>query len=88
MPDKAIELLIDVATKAQQDGVQIITEDFVHQVVSEKQAHPLAPLVILSETSSFILKTVYTSKVIRQQAALNAIARTMRRARSRYTVSR
>lgn len=82
MPDKAIELLIDVATKAQQDGIQIITEDFVHQVVSEKTGAPTGAIDDTERDLLLHLEDRLHQQVIGQQAALNAIARTMRRARA------
>lgn len=82
MPDKAIELLIDVATKARQAGVQIITEDYVHEVVSEKTGAPTGAIGDSERELLLHLEDRLHQQVIGQQAALSAIARTMRRARA------
>jgi ATP-dependent Clp protease ATP-binding subunit ClpA len=82
MPNKAIELLIDVATKAQQTSTVIISEDFVYQTVSEKTGVPAGPIRDQERDLLLHLEDRLHQQVIGQQQALNAIARTMRRARA------
>lgn len=82
MPDKAIELLVDVSTKASQAGVSYIDEDFVYKVVSEKTGVPAGPIQESERDLLLNLEDRLHQQVIGQQAALNAIARTMRRARA------
>lgn len=82
MPDKAIELLIDVATRAQQAGVSIITENFVYEVVSAKTGIPTGPISTTERDLLLHLEETLHERVIGQQRALDAIARTMRRARA------
>jgi len=82
MPDKAIELLIDVATKAQQAGQSIITDDFVYQLVSEKTGVPAGPIQAEERDLLLHLEDYLHQQVIGQQVALSAIARTIRRARA------
>jgi len=82
MPDKAVELLIDIATKAQQTGVTLITEDFVYETVSEKTGVPAGPIQTSERDMLLHLEDKLHQQVIGQQAALDAIARTMRRARA------
>ena len=82
MPDKAIELLVEVASKAQQTETAIITEDFVYQMVSEKTGVPAGPIQDNERDLLLHLEDKLHQQVIGQQSALDAIARTMRRARA------
>lgn len=82
MPDKAIELLVDVSTKASQIGVSYIDEDFVYKVVSDKTGVPVGPIKDSERDLLLNLEDRLHQQVVGQQAALNAIARTMRRARA------
>ncbi len=82
MPDKAIELLVDVATKAGQKQAAIITEDFVYKVVSEKTGVPAGPIQDSERELLLHLEDRLHQQVIGQQSVLDAIARTMRRARA------
>lgn len=82
MPDKAIELLIDIATKASQSNEAIITEDFVYKIVSEKTGVPAGPIQDHERDLLLHLEDKLHQQVIGQEVALNAIARTMRRARA------
>ncbi|MCA9362234.1 ATP-dependent Clp protease ATP-binding subunit, partial [Candidatus Kaiserbacteria bacterium] len=82
MPDKAIALLIDVATKAQQVKTSLITEDFVYETVSERTGVPAGPIQESERDLLLHLEDKLHQQVIGQQAALSAIARTMRRARA------
>ncbi len=82
MPDKAIELLTDIAVKANQNKVGIITEDFVYKMVSEKTGVPAGPIQDSERDMLLNLEDKLHQQVIGQQAALSAIARAMRRARA------
>jgi len=82
MPDKAIELLVGVASKARQMNIGIITEDFVYEAVSEKTGIPAGPIQDTERDLLLHLEDRLHQQVIGQQNALNAIARTMRRARA------
>jgi len=82
MPDKAIELLIDVATKAGQSGTSIINDDYVYSIVSEKTGVPAGPIQDEERDLLLNLEDKLHQQVIGQQAALGAVARTMRRARA------
>jgi len=82
LPDKAIELLIDVATRARQGKVSVITENFVYEVVSEKTGIPAGPISTAERDLLLNLEDTLHERVIGQQSALDAIARTMRRARA------
>lgn len=82
MPDKAIELLIDVATRARQENRALIDADFVYAVVSEKTGVPAGPIQDEERDLLLHLEDKLHGQVVGQQRALDAIARTMRRARA------
>jgi ATP-dependent Clp protease ATP-binding subunit ClpC len=82
MPDKAIELLIDIATRAKQANVSITTENFVYEVVSNRTGIPTGPIGTAERDLLLNLEDTLHERVIGQQSALDAIARTMRRARA------
>ncbi|HMO77629.1 MAG TPA: ATP-dependent Clp protease ATP-binding subunit [Candidatus Paceibacterota bacterium] len=82
MPDKAIELLIDVATRAEQSGQSVITADYVYGVVSEKTGIPVGPIGEGERDLLLNLEERLHERVVGQRPALEAIARTMRRARA------
>ena len=82
MPDKAIELLTQVATHAKQKDAVIITADFVYQVVSDITGVPAGPIQAEERDLLLNLEDRLHKQVIGQERALDAIARTMRRARA------
>lgn len=82
MPDKAIELLVDIATKAHQTKTGIVTEDFVYEAISEKTGIPTGPVQDSERDLLLHLEDRLHQQVIGQNQALNAISRTMRRARA------
>lgn len=82
MPDKAIELLIDVAIRARETDTPIITDEFVYELVSEKTGVPAGPIQDSERDLLLHLEDRLHQQVIGQQRALDAIARTMRRARA------
>lgn len=82
MPDKAIELMIDIATRASQSGQSIIDTNYVYSVVSEKTGIPTGPIGESERDLLLNLESKLHERVIGQQKALDAIARTMRRARA------
>jgi ATP-dependent Clp protease ATP-binding subunit ClpA len=82
LPDKAIALLIDVASVAKQQKIDVITEDFVYKVVSKKTGVPAGPISDNERDMLLHLEDKLHQQVVGQEAALSAIARTMRRARA------
>jgi ATP-dependent Clp protease ATP-binding subunit ClpC len=82
MPDKAIELLIDVATRAAAAHLGIISAEYVYGVVSEKTGIPVGPIGEGERELLLNLEEKLHEQVVGQQRALDAIARTMRRARA------
>ncbi|MCA9363292.1 ATP-dependent Clp protease ATP-binding subunit [Candidatus Kaiserbacteria bacterium] len=81
MPDKAIELLVDVATKAKQVNQALIDEDFVFAYVSEKTGVPAGPIKEAEKDLLLNLEDNLHQRIIGQAEAVRAIAKTMRRAR-------
>lgn len=82
LPDKAIALLVDVASEAQQNKQSLVTEDFVYTVVSKKTGVPAGPISDGERDMLLHLEDKLHQQVVGQEAALSAIARTMRRARA------
>ena len=82
MPDKAIGLLVEVASHASQSGTSLITDEYVFEVVSAKTGIPAGPVAEDERELLLNLEAKLHERVIGQQPALNAIARTMRRARA------
>ncbi len=82
MPDKAIELLIEVATRAQQTAQAVISEDFVYEVVTDKTGVPAGPIKDEERELLLHLEDKLHQQVVGQEKALGAIAKTMRRARA------
>lgn len=82
MPDKAISLLIDVATAARQKNVVAITDDFVYEVVSTSTGVPAGPIQDSERDLLLHLEDKLHQQVIGQDKAITAIARAMRRARA------
>ncbi len=82
MPDKAIELLLDVATRANQANQTIVTADYVYQVVSDKTGIPVGPIGAGERELLLHLEDKLHERVIGQDRAIDAIARAMRRARA------
>lgn len=82
MPDKAIELLIDIATRAKQNSELVITPDYVYEVVSSKTGIPAGPIGETEKELLLHLEDKLHERVIGQERAIDAIARTMRRARA------
>lgn len=82
MPDKAIELMLDIATRANQAGLAIINADYVYSIVTEKTGIPTGPIDEKERNLLLNLESRLHEQVIGQQRALDAIAGTMRRARA------
>lgn len=82
LPDKAIALLVDVASASLQQKLNLITEDFVYKVVSEKTGVPAGPVSESERDVLLNLEDKLHQQVVGQEVAIGAIARTMRRARA------
>lgn len=85
MPQKAIALLIDVASQAQREHIAMIDADFVHRVVSAKTGMPSGPIDAAEREQLLSLEDILHERVVGQDHAIAAIARTMRRSRAGIT---
>ena len=81
MPDKAVTLLVSVATEAGHANQELITSDFVYKVVEAMTGIPAGPVTERERDLLLHLEERLHTQVIGQDKALAAIARTMRRAR-------
>jgi ATP-dependent Clp protease ATP-binding subunit ClpC len=81
MPERAIDLIHEVAQTAAKQGVVIIGNTFVDAVVAEKTGMPVGPISKTEQDRLLHLEQILHERVIGQNAAISAIARTMRRAR-------
>jgi ATP-dependent Clp protease ATP-binding subunit ClpC len=82
MPGKAVELLVDIATRAAGSNAPLITAEFVYTSLGEKTGIPAGPIDAKERDLLLNLETVLHERVIGQDMALSAVARTMRRARA------
>ncbi len=82
MPDKAVSLLLQVASAARASNLVHITDDFVYELVSQKTGVPAGPIKATERDLLLNLEDKLHQHVVGQRAAIDAIAKTMRRART------
>jgi len=82
MPDKAVSLLLQVASVARASNLVHITDDFVYELVSQKTGVPAGPIKATERDLLLNLEDKLHQHVVGQRAAIDAIAKTMRRART------
>jgi len=82
MPDKAVQLMADVYGQAESKGIALITADDVYRVVTEKTGIPTGPILNDEKEKLLNLERILHQKIIGQNKAIQAIAKTMRRARA------
>lgn len=80
MPDKAVALLTDMAMRQSPSGCY--TANDVYALIAEKTGMPVGPVSESERDTLLNLEATLHARVIGQDAALTAIARTMRRARA------
>ncbi len=81
MPERAIDLIHEIAHTAQKKGVVIIKSELVDALVAEKTGMPVGPISSTEQNRLLHLEEILHERVIGQDKAVSAIARTMRRAR-------
>ncbi len=81
MPEKAIDLIHDIAQKAQKEGNVLIDVALVQTFITEKTGIPLGPITTDEKDQLLNLEQILSERVIGQPQAVTAIARTIRRAR-------
>lgn len=82
MPDKAIDLLGEVAATAESSDRVVITAELVYTLVGEKTGVPAGPIRSEERDLLLHLEDRLHQQVIGQHQAIAAIARAMRRARA------
>jgi len=82
MPDKAVTLLLQVATAAQTQGIQAVTADLVYRIVSDQTGVPAGPIQAGERDLLLNLEDRLHQYVVGQHTAIDAIASTLRRARA------
>lgn len=82
MPDKAVSLLLEVASAASSTAIFYITADFVYECVSKKTGVPAGPIKDTERDLLLNLEDKLHQQVVGQNAAIDSIAKTMRRART------
>ncbi len=81
MPEKAIDLIHDIAQVAQKQGTVVITVPYIQTFISQKTGIPLGPITVEEKDQLLHLEQILSARVVGQDEAVKAIARTMRRAR-------
>ena len=81
LPDSALTLLVEVASKAEQNGITYINKEFIHQFVKEKTGIPMGAISEEERDVLLHLEDTLHQNVIGQDAAITAIGKTIRRAR-------
>ncbi len=86
MPDKAIDFLIELASQVGRDG-GIIEKEQVYALASVKTGIPVGPIDQKEQDLLLNLEDKLHERVIGQDRAIAAVAKTMRRARAGITAS-
>ena len=81
MPEKAIDLIHEIAKQTQKTGTVLITVPMVQTLITEKTGIPLGPITPEEKDQLLNLEQILSARVVGQSQAVKAIARTMRRAR-------
>lgn len=82
MPDKAVNLLAEIASLARQMSIVFVQSAFVDACVSRKTGIPTGPVVGEERELLVHLEDILHERVIGQHDAIRAIASAMRRARA------
>lgn len=81
MPDKAVNLLVDIASKYRGTNTTIGSDE-VYRLISEKTGIPVGPIEEKEKDLLLNLEHKLHERVVGQEQAISAIAKTMRRARA------
>lgn len=82
MPEKAVQLLSEIAPRAAREGVRKITSEYVNTFVSIKTGVPTGPVQEGEREKLLNLENILHERVIGQGNAIKAISGVMRRARA------
>lgn len=81
MPEKAINVIHDIAKDAQRHGTILITVPVVQTYLADKTGIPVGPISLEEKDRLLHLEQILGTRIVGQLEAVSAIARTMRRAR-------
>ena len=81
MPDKAVELLVEVSALAKQEEIRVVTKEYVYEYIGKKTGIPTGPVKEEEREKLLNLEGELHKYIVGQDAAINAIASVMRRAR-------
>ena len=82
MPDKAVELLAEIAPFANRKKIKIITKETIFEFITEKTGVPTGPVKKEERGKLMNLERILHERVIGQEYAIDAISGVMRRARA------
>ena len=82
MPDKAIDLLVEIAPSMAKQGQKQVTKTMVEEYVSTKTGIPAGPIKSKERDLLMNLEDVLHERVIGQHKAIKALSSAMRRARA------
>lgn len=81
MPERAIQFLTEVTEESARAGIQSITEEQVTKLLGDKTGIPSGPVTDAERDQLLHLEDVLHTRIVGQDAAISALAKTMRRAR-------
>lgn len=82
MPDKAIDLLMEIAPEAAQAGKMFIRRIDVEDYIKEKTGVPIGTITQEEQKQLLGLEDIMKKRVVGQESAIEAIANAMRRSRA------
>ncbi len=82
MPDKAIDLLLEIVPEMEQKGVKIVQKSHILDFVTTKTGIPMGAIGVEEKKKLQNLEEVMRKRVIDQDAAVLAVANALRRVRS------
>ena len=82
MPDKAVDLLVEISPVAKQKKVTLINKNFVFDYISGKTGIPMGPIMEEERDKLLNLEDILHKRIIGQHSAVKAISNAMRRARA------
>ena len=82
MPDKAVDLLIELLPVAMSKKVRIITKEFVYEYVKEKTGIPVGAVSGEERDVLLHLEDILHKRIVGQEQAVATISNAMRRARA------
>lgn len=82
MPDKAIDLMVELPARLKQQGRVLVTKDDVLSLIQEKTHIPLGNIDAQERDKLTHLEKTLHDRVVGQEEAVNVVAKALRRSRS------